>query len=318
MTDPVRPKSIDRFRGGLVGLAVGDALGSTLEFRSPGSFQPINDMIGGGPFQLEPGQWTDDTSMALCLAESLIENNGFNPRDQLERYVAWWKHGKLSSIGRCFDIGNTCRAALAKFLHEPSDYPGSRSPSAAGNGSLMRLVPIPLFFSSDPRRAIEFAALGSRTTHAAQEAIDACRYLAGLIIGALRDVPREKLVAPFYSPVPGLWDETPLAPKIAEIAAGSFLKKRPPEIKGTGYVVQSLEAALWAFAHGDSFREAALLAVNLGDDSDTTGAILGQIAGTYYGIDSIPQNWTSRVAMLDLIVSFADRIHELSQFDKNT
>lgn len=317
MTDTIRPKSIEQFQGALVGLAVGDALGATLEFQRPGSFQPINDMLGGGPFRLAPGQWTDDTSMALCLAQSLIETNGFNPRDQLQRYVDWWKHGKLSSIGRCFDIGNTCRAALARFLHEPEDYPGSSHPAAAGNGSLMRLAPIPLFFSSDPRRAIEFAALGSRTTHAAVEAVDACRYFSGLILGALRGAPRDKLLAPFYSPVPGLWDEEPLAPKIAEIAAGSFLKKQPPMIRGTGYVVDSLEASLWAFAHGDSFRDAALLAVNLGDDSDTTGAILGQLAGTYYGIESIPHTWRSRLTMIDLIVSFADHIHRLSRFDES-
>lgn len=313
MTDPIRPKSIERFRGALVGLAVGDALGATLEFQPPGSFQPIDDMFGGGPFQLAPGQWTDDTSMALCLAQSLIEKNGFDPRDQLERYTDWWKHGKFSSIGRCFDIGNTCRAALERFLHNPVDYPGSTHPAAAGNGSLMRLAPIPLFFSADPRRAIEFAALGSRTTHAAVEAVDACRYFSGLILGALRDAPRDELIAPSYSPVPGLWDQEPLAPRIAEIAAGSFLKKQPPRIRGTGYVVDSLEASLWAFARGDSFREAVLLAVNLGDDSDTTGAILGQLAGTYYGIESIPHAWRSRITMIDLIVSFADQIHQLSQ-----
>ena len=101
----------DRYRGALLGLAVGDALGTTLEFKRPGSFAPITDMVGGGPFGLKPGQWTDDTSMALCLAESLVECRGFDPVDQLRRYCRWYREGHLSSTGRCFDIGNTTRAA---------------------------------------------------------------------------------------------------------------------------------------------------------------------------------------------------------------
>src|SRR5262245_1557060 len=103
---------IERYRGSLLGLAVGDALGTTLEFTTPGSFRPIDDMIGGGPFELKPGQWTDDTSMALCLAESLVECKGFDPTDQMERYVRWFRKGHLSSVGRCFDIGGTTCAAL--------------------------------------------------------------------------------------------------------------------------------------------------------------------------------------------------------------
>jgi len=93
-----------RFKGCLLGLAVGDALGTTLEFKMPGTFKPITDMIGGGPFNLKPGQWTDDTSMALCLAESLIQCKGFNPKDQMERYIKWWREGYQSSTGKCFEV----------------------------------------------------------------------------------------------------------------------------------------------------------------------------------------------------------------------
>ena len=107
---------LDRFRGALLGLAVGDAVGTTLEFKSPGSFKPIDDMVGGGPFDLAPGEWTDDTSMALCLATSLVEKREFDPCDQMERYVRWWKEGYMSANGRCFDIGNTVRSALVRFL----------------------------------------------------------------------------------------------------------------------------------------------------------------------------------------------------------
>lgn len=148
-----------------MGLAVGDAVGTTLEFRSPGSFEAIDDMVGGGPFHLAAGEWTDDTSMALCLAESLIGKRGFDPKDQLERYTQWTKHGHLSSNGRVFDIGNTVRAALARFAETQEHYCGSVDPSTAGNGSLMRLAPVPLFYVQRPLEAIERSGESSRTTH---------------------------------------------------------------------------------------------------------------------------------------------------------
>ena len=128
----------DKYRGALLGLAVGDALGTTLEFKAPGTFKPITGMIGGGPFDLEPGQWTDDTSVALCLAESLIEKRSFDPKDQMDRYCRWRDPGYLSSTGRCFDIGNTVQNALSTYLRTSNPLSGSESPTTAGNGPLMR------------------------------------------------------------------------------------------------------------------------------------------------------------------------------------
>src|ERR1035437_5610419 len=125
-----------RYRGCFLGLAVGDAVGTTLEFKRPGSFKPIKDMTGGGPFGLKPGQWTDDTSMALCLAESLIEKKGFDPADQMRRYVRWWKEGHFSCTGRCFDIGNATRTALSRFVETGEALSGSTDPKSAGNGSI--------------------------------------------------------------------------------------------------------------------------------------------------------------------------------------
>jgi ADP-ribosylglycohydrolase len=299
------PTREERYRGALIGLAAGDAVGTTLEFKPPGTFEPIDDMIGGGPFNLEPGQWTDDTSMALCLAESLIESNGFDPVDQLSRYVRWKRDGHHSSIGRCFDIGGTTLAALARFERHSQAWSGSTDKFSAGNGSLMRLAPVPMFFAAQPEIAITRAVDSSRTTHGATEAIDACRYFAGLIVGSLQGRSREALLAPMFTPVERLWDREPLAPKIHEIAAGSFLTRNPPEIRGTGYVVASLEAALWAFAKSTSFEHGALLAVNLGDDADTTGAVYGQLAGAYYGVEGIPQKWRHKLAGLTTLERFA-------------
>jgi len=168
---------LNRYRGCLLGLAVGDALGTTLEFSPPGTFEPLTDMVGGGPFNLRPGDWTDDTSMALCLAESLIKKQGFDPVDQLERYVRWHRDGHLSSNGRCFDIGSTVSRALSRFEKTREPYCGATDPMSAGNGSIMRVAPVPLFYANNPEEALERSGESSRTTHGVQDCIDACRYL---------------------------------------------------------------------------------------------------------------------------------------------
>ena len=306
MTTAIAPKA--RYRGCMMGLATGDAVGTTVEFKTPGTFEPVTDMVGGGPFNLDPGEWTDDTSMALCLAESLIECGGFDPKDQMDRYVRWWQEGYLSSNGRCFDIGTTVCNALDHYDRTGTSFAGSTRSGSAGNGSLMRLAPVPLFFAPDPEEAIRMSGQSSRTTHGAETCIDACRYFAGLIVGALQGIDKEELLSPRYSPVEGLWDANPLCGAIDEIACGSFCSKEPPDIAGTGYVVKSLEAALWAFSKTDNFEEGCLLAVNLGDDADTTAAIYGQIAGAYFGIDGIPLRWRERIVHDDTIVRFADAL----------
>jgi ADP-ribosylglycohydrolase len=302
------PSSPERYTGALLGLAAGDALGTTLEFKRPGSFRPIDDMIGGGPFGLEPGQWTDDTSMALCLAESLLECGGFDVADQMRRYVRWRDEGYWSSTGTCFDIGNTVRAALSAFERTGEPMSGPTGEQTAGNGSLMRLAPVPMFFAREPELAIRMAADSSRTTHGAAAAVDACRYFAGLLLGALSGVTKDELLRPQYSPVSGLLEREPLDAKVAAVAAGSFRAKSPPRIKGTGYVVDTLEAALWAFAATDDFRSGALAAVNLGDDADTTGAVYGQLAGAYYGVAAIPEEWRDRLHAGREIAALVERL----------
>ena len=302
-----------RYQGALLGLAAGDALGTTLEFRPPGTFEPMTDMVGGGPFGLEPGQWTDDTSMALCLAESLVTCTGFDPADQMSRYLRWYREGYLSSTGRCFDIGNTVSAALHRFERDGNPFAGSSHPRSGGNGSLMRLAPIPLAYARQPAEAVRLAGEMSRTTHGAPEPVDACRYYTGLILGALRGELKERLLEPRYTPVPGLWENEPLSERIDRVAAGSFKTKRPPEIRGTGYVVDALEAALWAFWSTDSFEDGALAAVNLGDDADTTGAIYGQLAGAHYGVEGIPERWCIRLALGEQIRRLADAVLTFSE-----
>ena len=306
--EQIREEIIDRFYGSLIGLAVGDAMGAPLEFKSPGSFEPVNDMIGDGPHHLEPGEWTDDTSMALCLAESLIETGKFDPVDQLKNYLRWYREGYMSVNNRCFDIGNTTREALLIFEETGEPYPGPENEYSAGNGSLMRLAPVPLFYMSNPLEALKMSGQSSRTTHNHPLAVDACRYMGGLIHGAVIGTSKDKLLSERYSPIDGYWDENPLETKIDEVACGSFKELEPPEIRGRGFVVKSLEAALWAFYKTNSFEDGCLLAVNLGEDADTTGAIYGQLAGAYYGLNNIPEKWTKKLVKRDMIESIIKRL----------
>ncbi len=301
----VDPGRADRLAGALVGLAVGDALGTTLEFRPPGSFRPIDDMVGGGPFRLAPGQWTDDTSMARCLAESLVACHGFDAADQMRRYVRWWRKGYLSSTGRCFDIGNTTRAALARFEDTGNPMAGSLNDDSAGNGSLMRLAPVVIAHADQPRTAVKLAGLSSATTHGAVEAVDACRYFATLLLGAFQGRSKDALLEPTRVDRLGHWHRAPLDPRIRAVARGSF---RRGTICGSGYVTECLEAALWAFATTNDFRSGALAAANLGDDADTTGAVYGQLAGAYYGLEGIPSEWRERLHDGPAIVHLARRV----------
>lgn len=296
--------NLDRFRGCLLGLAVGDAVGTTVEFKPRGTFPQVVDMVGGGPFRLKPGQWTDDTSMALCLTTSLLSKNGFDPINQMDRYWDWYQNGYMSSTGDCFDIGNTVRQALEKYRKTGNPFSGSTSPDMAGNGSLMRLAPIPMYYFPDLEKTIHFASEASRTTHGAQECIESCQLFAEMLFRALSGMSKEDILFNTLTRISSV--------KVKRIASGAYCGKASSEIHGTGYVIASLEAALWCFYKTDSFELAILQAVNLGDDSDTTAAICGQIAGAYYGETSIPVKWLECIFMRAEITRLAD---ELAKFE---
>jgi ADP-ribosyl-[dinitrogen reductase] hydrolase len=291
----------DRFRGCLLGLAVGDAVGTTVEFEERGTFPLVTDMVGGGPFNLNPGEWTDDTSMALCLATSLLERNSFDAKDQMDRYVSWWEEGYLSSNGRCFDIGNTVHQALVRYKATGNPMSGTSDPQSSGNGAIMRLAPIPMFYSNDIDSVIYYSGESSRTTHGSSECIDAARYFGLVLTRSLNGALKEEIISKCE---PDLISSN----SILKISNGDYLNKSENEIIGSGYVVKSLEAALWCFMKTDSFEDAVLKAVNLGDDADTTGAICGQIVGAYYGESNIPDNWLNRLCMVDEIREISDHL----------
>jgi ADP-ribosyl-[dinitrogen reductase] hydrolase len=295
----------DRQRGMLLGLAIGDALGAAVEFQAPGSFKPVTAYRDGGPHGLEPGEWTDDTSMALALADSIAEA-GWDLHDQAKRYVAWWRTGAYSVNGRVFDIGITTVNSLRRFQQSGDPWTsGDASGRASGNGSIMRLAPVPIAFAHlfpDQLGDLVIRAVeSSQPTHASPQCRSSCACLAVALAALVNGVPREVVLDPEWSAWSELVTLQPLHPEVKEVIRGSFHRKAPPEIQGSGYVVRSLEAALWAFAGAESFRDAVLRAVNLGDDADTTGAVCGQLAGAHWGESGIPTDLLSGLASRELL-----------------
>ena len=279
----------NRKKGAFYGLAVGDALGAAVEFREQGSFPEVTGYRGNGPHLLGPGQWTDDTSMALALADSLAQ--GWSKEDQLARYCNWMQNGKYSVTGHLFDIGTTTRCGLNNFI-ESGTTTNNTNAEDSGNGSIMRLAPVPIkYHNLSNEELAEKARESSETTHGSIFAKDACVYMATVIAALINGESKECLTERWWG-----WEDKPeLNSTVYEYI---FSNKGP---RGTGFVLESLHAALWAFKTSDSFEEAVLKAVNLGDDSDTTGAVCGQFAGAFWGYDEIPQSLIDGLDKKDMI-----------------
>lgn len=293
----------DRAVGALLGLAVGDALGTTLEFKARDTYPRLTDMIGSGPFGLKPGQWTDDTAMAFALADSLIACGELDEHDLMQRFLSWYEQGTYSCTGTCFDIGITTRQALMRFKASGDPIAGSTDPNTAGNGSLMRLAPVAIRFHRDRAKLRDAAARQSRTTHTAPEAVDACVVYAEMLADAIEGRP----VSAVLQGHQGNW-----AGAVAKIAAGSWRGKPRHQIRASGYVAHSLEASLWSVARSNTFAEAVLVATNLGEDADTTAAITGQLAGAMFGAQEIPQAWQLRLAQRGSIEHLASRLESMA------
>ena len=271
----------ERFLGTLLGLAIGDALAAATQYRRPGTFQPVGDLVGGGPFGLPPGGWSDDTAMALCLADSLLERDGFDPQDQVERYRRWQREGYLSATGQCLGITAATARALAVAGWRRQPFSGSHDPLRLDPEPLSRVAPAVMFHFAAPQEAVRLAGEAARTTCQAAAVLAACAELGRALVAALAG--RSK------------------ADVIGQATTGAT---RSP---GKG-ATQTLAAALEAFAATESFREAVLHAANLGGDSDVAATVCGQLAGAYYGVSAIPAAWRERLRQRPLIESYADRL----------
>lgn len=298
-----------RLKGSIIGLAIGDAMGAPVEFQKRGTFIPVTDYRSGGIFSLNAGDWTDDTAMALCIAQSLIDVQGFSSIDQMEKYLAWMNHGYMSCSGKMIGIGKTARRTLIRYMRTREPYTDIIHEKFSGNGSLMRLAPICVYYAHDLDKAIHYAALSSKTTHASPIAVDSCRYFAYILIHIFKGYNKKTIFSKQFSDSLNrfFYDKT-LHPTLSPIINVDFKTKTAKEISSSGYVIDSLEAALWSFYHTDSFEDAILTAVNLGDDADTVAAITGQLAGAYYMLNSIPKPWIEELAQSEFINNLSEEL----------
>jgi ADP-ribosyl-[dinitrogen reductase] hydrolase len=290
----------ERAVGAMLGLAVGDAVGTTLEFVERDAGPPVTGLVGGGPFALLPGEWTDDTSMALALADSLAAHPAFDERDLMQRFVAWWRQGDYSHNGRCFDIGGATRQALARFQRSGDPIAGNPDDSVAGNGSIMRLAPAVIANLASEASAIEVAQRQGRTTHRAPQCEAGCTLMASVLFRLLQGQPWEAALAVDADPD---WHRA-----IRRLVLGGWRGKSREAISSSGYVVDTLEAAFWCVDRSTSFAEAVLLAANLGDDADTVAAVTGQLAGARWSRAGIPEEWLRQLAWRERIEEAARRL----------
>lgn len=350
---PSGASAATKIRLSILATAMVDALGGPAEFRERFSFNPITTMVPNDNFGLPPGVWTDDTSMTLCLARSLARSrnvtDGFDERDQLQAYLAWYQRGELSAIGRCFDIGGATRYALHIFQAHQNRSTEEvlrvietcmGRDAFGGNGSLMRVLPVGLAFWRDENQARTYASRSSRTTHPSPLCVEACEVWTTAIVKVMQAVTgknkfskldilehfalypysndklREALTIPVsVSPLPAeaslaeregyYWLRHPLLQKITAVNKQNMGAEMPElpyripssdEISSTGFVLNSLVAALYCFMSTQTFEEGALMAVNMGDDADTVGAIYAGLAGVWYAeTKESSRFWSQRV-----------------------
>jgi len=292
----------ERFRGGLLGLAVGDALGAAAQGRPRGSFEPLSGMRGGGPHRLAPGEWTDDTAMAWCLAESLTEREGFSVEDQMARFVRWWREGYHSATGTCLGIGSRTRESLERYLETGDPLSTPAGPRRVGNRCLARLAPVPLFYAAASReQAVLFSGLSARTTHGSRDCIDACRLLGDVLWQVVSGASKHDALLTHSR-------KLVKEPAVRAVGRGDWRGKGEELIRAGDHVVDSLEAALWSFGTTGSFADAVLRAANLGEDAATTAAVCGQVAGAFYGAAAIPPSWLRVLAKRAELRRAADRL----------
>ena len=286
--------------GALVGLAIGDALGAPVEFQRRGSFEPVTDMMSGGYFRLPAGAWTDDTAQAICLANSLLENPDFSAGDFLDRLWGWMERGENTSTGIAIGVGQNTLRVMGNYRRTGALVAPRMPGKSDGNGALMRLAPVASMHWRDSVKACQIASAQSRATHHSDLSAACCELLAAILSGLIAGQSWDEAIdlATGFS-----WPEA-----VTDIARGGWRGKPAEDISSTGFVVHTLEAAIWSVGTTDSFEAALVRAVNLGDDADTVGAVAGQIAGARYGLGSIPERWLSSLAKADDLSSLAGRL----------
>ena len=304
----------------LIGASVGDALGVPVEFKSRQHLKtnPVTDIMGFGTYDKPAGTFSDDSSMMFCLAESLVE--GYDVNDIAENFQKWMHEGYWTADGEVFDVGIATRKAINRLrvVKHPTEA-GSTAERDNGNGSLMRILPLAVYakdLSIDER--CEIVKQVSSITHAHSRSVLACIYYIEFALNILEAETIEEayLNTNFWLRI-YLDENTEYQTEsiyFERILNGSLLELSENEIKSSGYVIDSLEAAIWCLLHSNSYEECILKAVNLGEDTDTIACIAGGIAGVFYDVKTIPEHWINQLARKEDILNLANRLYEKYEF----
>ena len=306
---------IDKIKGVMMGHVVADALGVPVEFsdRYELDRNPVTKMMGYGTYNVPEGSWSDDSSMAIASLDSLCSGR-VDFDDMMERFCAWFKKGEYTPHGVVFDIGNTCAFAIDNYYggKRPATRCGDEGEYSNGNGSVMRMHPLVLYAYAKNLHSdewIELVAQCSCLTHAHERSEIGCGIYSFILMSLLESADVESVYR-------GLGEAKEFYSNYAEVKHysrlfdGSFKKLKRHEIKSSGYVVDSLEAAVWCLLNSDSYSECVLKAVNLGGDTDTVAAIAGSLAGALYGYEAIPEEWLSVIKRRDYLEDMCARAAE--------
>jgi ADP-ribosyl-[dinitrogen reductase] hydrolase len=272
----------DRILGSLFGLNIGDALGAPFEFKKKGSFEFLGEYSSGGEFNLPKGYWTDDSSLALCIVDSFLDKRKIDYKNHMNLYLKWWRNGFNSSTGVCFDIGNTTKKSLEKFFKEKIIFAGLENDPPT-NGAIMRMAPIILYHHKCLNSAIEASVLESKLTHGNPECLEASIILSYVIYMILAGKEKNEIFRFHHL-------EKKIKTRFKNILSSELLESQREKLNGLGMAYETLVSALYAFLKYDNYLDGLTFVINLGDDTDTVGAVYGQIAGAYYGINGIPSN----------------------------
>ncbi|KLO22924.1 MULTISPECIES: ADP-ribosylglycohydrolase family protein [unclassified Marinitoga] len=284
----------DRFAGALFGLIVGNALGAPYKNID---VEHIKDFSSGGVYNLNAGEWTDSASMALCLAESLIED-GFDLKSQMRKYIKWIDEGYLSSKNKAFGIDNQTMEALVYYENNNSFVEITEKDS---NKPLARLAPVPMYFKNSFKDAIYYSGQSAYTTHNNIFTIHSCKLFGGILHQAINGKDKQFLMDEVHKHMDLIYD--------VKLRIVDIKYKSESQIISSSTSLDSLEIALWSFYNTDNFKDAVLTAINFKGDTDTIGAIIGQLAGAYYGFNEIPKLWVLKIAKKDLIIDTIKRLY---------
>ena len=291
----------DRILGGLWGAVIGDALGVPVEFMSREQVRrnPITGMRGYGTFNLPPGSWSDDSSLLLCTVESLLD--GFDTSKMGELFIRWLNEGYWTPWGETFDVGNSTMSSIRRLMKGvPPEEAGGRGENDNGNGSLMRIIPVGIFFANKPiEELLNAVHRASSLTHRHPRTLMACGFYCLMVRALMEGSSPDEAYKYAIDQARVNYTKMPFAEELNHFERlFSGLMGSVPEtaIQSGGYVIHTLEASIWCLLNSKSFEEAVLKAVNLGEDTDTTGCVTGGLAGVYYGLKTIPKDWLNTIA----------------------